>query len=131
MSDTDKVLLARLFTEAQSQNGWRPDPVSDKLLQAAYEIAKFGPTSMNTQPMRILFLSSGNTASPCARSTRRPAFSRPEAVHGLSASHHLAASNAEQVRKVRAVLESLDHEIATPEEARAVLNLKGADRVGF
>jgi uncharacterized protein (DUF849 family) len=43
----------------------------------------------------------------------------------------LASSNAEQVRKVRTVLESLDHEIATPEEARAMLNLKGADRVGF
>ncbi len=43
----------------------------------------------------------------------------------------LASSNAEQVRKVRAVLESLDHEIATPAEARMILNLKGADRVGF
>ena len=43
----------------------------------------------------------------------------------------LASSNAEQVLKVRAVLESLDHDIATPEEARAMLGLKGADRVGF
>lgn len=43
----------------------------------------------------------------------------------------LATSNAEQVRKVRAVLESLDYEIATPKEAREMLNLKGADRVGF
>ena len=58
MSDTDKALLAKLFTEARSQNGWRPDPVSDQQLRAAYEIAKFGPTSMNTQPMRILFLRS-------------------------------------------------------------------------
>jgi len=43
----------------------------------------------------------------------------------------LASSNAEQVRKVRAVLEALDFEIATPAEARAMLRLKGADRVGF
>ena len=58
MSDTDHPLLAKLFTEARSQNGWRPDPVSDEQLRAAFEIAKFGPTSMNTQPMRILFLRS-------------------------------------------------------------------------
>jgi uncharacterized protein (DUF849 family) len=43
----------------------------------------------------------------------------------------LASSNAQQVRKVRQVLEALDFEIATPAEARAMLNLKGADRVGF
>jgi uncharacterized protein (DUF849 family) len=43
----------------------------------------------------------------------------------------LATSNAEQVRKIKTVLESLDHEIATPAEAREMLNLKGADRVNF
>ena len=58
MSNTEETLLARLFTEGRSQNGWLSDPVSDEQLHAAYEIAKFGPTSMNTQPMRILFLRS-------------------------------------------------------------------------
>lgn len=43
----------------------------------------------------------------------------------------LACSNAEQVRQVRHVLEALGHEIATPEEARAALGLKGADKTGF
>jgi uncharacterized protein (DUF849 family) len=43
----------------------------------------------------------------------------------------LATSNAEQVRQVRKVLEALGHEIATPEEARAALRLKGPDRTGF
>ncbi len=43
----------------------------------------------------------------------------------------LATSNAKQVRKVKTVLESLDHEIASPAEAREMLNLKGADRVNF
>lgn len=42
-----------------------------------------------------------------------------------------AKSNAEQVTKIRRVLEELGHEIATPEEARATLRLKGADQVGF
>ena len=43
----------------------------------------------------------------------------------------LATSNAEQVRKVRNILEALDVEVATPAEARAMLGLKGGDAVGF
>ncbi len=43
----------------------------------------------------------------------------------------LATSNAEQVSKIRTILEALGHEIATPEEARAMLSLKGGDQVGF
>ncbi len=43
----------------------------------------------------------------------------------------LAQSNAEQVEKARGLLESLGHSLATPAEARAILGLKGADRVAF
>ncbi len=43
----------------------------------------------------------------------------------------LAESNAVQVRLVRQILEGLGLEIATPDEARATLELKGGDRVGF
>ncbi len=43
----------------------------------------------------------------------------------------LAQSNAEQVAKIRRILEDLSFEIATPAEARAILKLKGGDRVGF
>ena len=43
----------------------------------------------------------------------------------------LAASNAEQVTKVRRIVEDLGAEIATPAEARAMLALKGGDRVAF
>ncbi len=43
----------------------------------------------------------------------------------------LAKSNAEQVAKIRRILEELSLEIATPNEARALLKLKGGDRVGF
>jgi uncharacterized protein (DUF849 family) len=43
----------------------------------------------------------------------------------------LAISNAEQVLKIRRVLEELGREIATPEEARSMLHLKGGDRVAF
>jgi len=43
----------------------------------------------------------------------------------------LAKSNAEQVAKIRRILEDLSLEIATPQEAREILALKGGDRVGF
>jgi uncharacterized protein (DUF849 family) len=43
----------------------------------------------------------------------------------------LAQSNAEQVRKIRLILEELGYEIATPEDTREMLNLKGADKVNF
>jgi uncharacterized protein (DUF849 family) len=43
----------------------------------------------------------------------------------------LAKSNAEQVAKIRRLIEELGHQIATPKEARAILGLKGADRVKF
>lgn len=43
----------------------------------------------------------------------------------------LATSNAQQVAKIRTVLEALGKEIATPAEARTILGLKGGDQVGF
>ena len=43
----------------------------------------------------------------------------------------LAKSNAEQVTRVRQIIEGLGLEVATPDDARAILSLKGADAVGF
>jgi uncharacterized protein (DUF849 family) len=43
----------------------------------------------------------------------------------------LAESNAAQVKQVRKIIEGLNLEVATPDEARQILQLKGADKVGF
>lgn len=43
----------------------------------------------------------------------------------------LARSSAEQVAKIRRIIEELGHEIATPAETRDMLKLKGRDQVGF
>ncbi len=43
----------------------------------------------------------------------------------------LATSSAEQVTKIRGIIEQLGLEIATPDEARKILALKGSDKVGF
>ena len=43
----------------------------------------------------------------------------------------LAKSNADQVRRIRAILDGLSLDVATPAEAREMLALKGGDRVAF
>ncbi len=43
----------------------------------------------------------------------------------------LAESNADQVRKIRRILEELSLEVASPDEARTMLALKGRTNVGF
>jgi uncharacterized protein (DUF849 family) len=43
----------------------------------------------------------------------------------------LAENNADQVRTVRAIIESMGLEIATPADAREMLQLKGGDKVNF
>ncbi|MBL4629633.1 MAG: 3-keto-5-aminohexanoate cleavage protein, partial [Paraglaciecola sp.] len=43
----------------------------------------------------------------------------------------LATSNAQQVLKIKRIVEELGYEVATPAQARKMLSLKGADNVGF
>jgi uncharacterized protein (DUF849 family) len=43
----------------------------------------------------------------------------------------LAKSNADQVKRARDMIEALRLEVATPDEARQMLNLKGRDNVNF
>ncbi|MGN6806615.1 MAG: malonic semialdehyde reductase [Trinickia sp.] len=54
----DSRTRARLLTHARSQNAWLPRPVSDESLRELYELAKWGPTSMNCSPMRVMFVRS-------------------------------------------------------------------------
>lgn len=56
--NADETMLMRRLFGARSQNGWRDEPVDNERLIEAYNIAKWGPTSMNTQPMRLIFLRS-------------------------------------------------------------------------
>lgn len=54
----DSRTREQLLTHARSQNAWLPRPVSDELLREVYELAKWGPTSMNCSPMRVRFVRS-------------------------------------------------------------------------
>lgn len=48
--------LDTLFRSARTQNSWLDKPVTDEQLRALYDLAKYGPTSMNTSPARFVFL---------------------------------------------------------------------------
>lgn len=48
--------LDQIFNKARTANGFTDQPVSAQLLQEVYDLAKMGPTSMNTQPTRYVFL---------------------------------------------------------------------------
>ncbi len=45
-----------IFRKARTANGWLAKPVSDELLQKIHDDMKFGPTSANSCPLRIVFL---------------------------------------------------------------------------
>lgn len=47
-----------LFTEARTYSAWTNKSVDDELLKKIVDLAKFGPTSANCSPMRIVFVKS-------------------------------------------------------------------------
>jgi 3-hydroxypropanoate dehydrogenase len=50
--------LDQMFRQARTHRSWRGEPVSDVVLQAAYDLARMAPTSANCSPMRVLFVRS-------------------------------------------------------------------------
>ncbi|HEX5228052.1 MAG TPA: malonic semialdehyde reductase [Bryobacteraceae bacterium] len=52
----DDHALDVLFRQARTHNVWLDKPVSEDLLRQLYDLMKFGPTSANSCPARILFL---------------------------------------------------------------------------
>src|SRR5512141_446848 len=55
LSDT---ALDQLFRNARTFNAWLPKEVSDAQLHQLYELVKFGPTSANSSPLRLVFVKS-------------------------------------------------------------------------
>ncbi len=47
-----------LFTDARSHNRFEPEPVADSTLHQLYELMKWGPTSANCSPARLVFVRS-------------------------------------------------------------------------
>ena len=55
---TDEKLLDVMLRQARTHNDFLDRPVPEELLRQAHELMKHGPTSANSQPMRILYLRS-------------------------------------------------------------------------
>lgn len=54
----DNAALDILFREARSYNAWQDKPVSDQQINELYELMKWGPTSANSCPARMVFIKS-------------------------------------------------------------------------
>ncbi|MEO1015410.1 MAG: malonic semialdehyde reductase [Pseudomonadota bacterium] len=52
----DDRSLDIIFREARTRNGWEDRPVSETLMQAVYDLMKWGPTSANCSPARFVFV---------------------------------------------------------------------------
>jgi 3-hydroxypropanoate dehydrogenase len=53
-----ETALDQLFRTARTYNAFLPKEVSDEQLHRIYELTKFGPTSANSSPMRVVFIRS-------------------------------------------------------------------------
>ncbi len=71
-----------LFRSARTHRAWRPGQVTPQMLMAIYDLARWGPTTNNTSPMRVVFV-----VSPEAKERLKP---------------HLTKGNLEQTMKAPA-----------------------------
>ena len=62
------LALDVILRQARTNVAWLPKPVSDDLLRQVYDLAKMGPTSANTCPMRVVFVK-----TPEAKERLKPA----------------------------------------------------------
>lgn len=62
----DDLALDQLFRTARTRKSWAPIPVPDALLKELYELLKFGPTSVNGSPVRLIFVKSGEARAKLA-----------------------------------------------------------------
>jgi 3-hydroxypropanoate dehydrogenase len=53
-----QITTEQLFDDARTHNAWLPREVPDALLQRLYDLMKWGPTSANCSPTRIVFVKS-------------------------------------------------------------------------
>jgi 3-hydroxypropanoate dehydrogenase len=76
----DDDALDVIFRTARTFSAWLPRPVDDDLLRRVYELARLGPTSANTAPMRIVFVK-----SPEAKERLKPALSAGNVEKAMAA----------------------------------------------
>jgi len=68
MSALPQSALDQMFESARSHNAWRAEPLPEMALRELYRLASLGPTSVNSNPGRFVFVT-----------TRRPSSGWPSA----------------------------------------------------
>jgi len=63
----DAAALDQLFRNARTHNGWQDKPVADSLLVELHDLMKWGPTSANCWPLRVVYVK-----SPAAKARLMP-----------------------------------------------------------
>ncbi len=76
----DAAGLSLLFLEAGTHRRWVDRPVDDALLRRVYELARWPPTSANSEPMRVVFVKSAD-----AKERLRPALDAGNVEQTMSA----------------------------------------------
>ena len=54
----DANALDQIFRNARTHNGWQDKPVADGLLSELHDLMKWGPTSANCWPLRVVYVKS-------------------------------------------------------------------------
>lgn len=72
--------LDQLFRHARSYNAWLPKEVTDDQLHQLYDLVKFGPTSANSSPMRVVFVKSDD-----AKARLKPYLAESNVVKSMTA----------------------------------------------
>src|SRR5438309_3258324 len=57
-NELDSAALDQLFRAARTHSAWLERPVTDDQLRRIYDLMKWGPTSANSSPARVVFLRS-------------------------------------------------------------------------
>ena len=80
MSLVNQESLDTLFRNARTYSGWQEKPIEDSVLKELYELAKMGPTSMNSLPARFVFLT-----TPQSKEKLKPALSEGNIKKAMTA----------------------------------------------
>lgn len=76
----DATALDQIFRTARTHRSWTGEPVTDETLRSLYELMKWGPTSGNCCPARIVFVT-----SPQAKERLRPALDAGNVAQTMAA----------------------------------------------
>src|SRR2546425_2419103 len=89
-TELDGAALDQLFRAARTHSAWLDRPVTDDQLRRIYDLMKWGPTSANSSPARLLFLRSRAAKERLAPAPPPPEVEEtPQAPPTAIVAHHL------------------------------------------